>query len=530
MMNLKRRNRIFFACMLTLTIALGGCAGDKEGDTSSGETPASEQQTTATADSVNAQGDSSITIGIPQDLDSLDPNTATGAGTKEVLFNIYEGLVKPDSDGNLNPAIASDYSISDDGLTYTFTLRDGITFHNGNPVTVADVKYSIDKCADTSKGSSLVSAFSNIKAAETPDDKTIVITLTEANPDFLAILGDVNASIVPADVADLQSQPVGTGPYMYVSRSPQENVVLAKYDGYWGDVANIQDITLKVIADSDAITMGLNGGSVDLVARVSTAQAAELDADKFDVVEGSMNLVQAMYLNNSQAPFDNELVRQALCYAVNPQEIMDFMSDGKGTEIGSSMFPAFGKYYMPELNDIYNTDTEKAKELLAEAGYPDGFSFTITVPSNYQQHIDTATVLVEELKAIGVTADIQLIEWDTWLSDVYSNREFQATVVGVDASTMTAGALLGRFVSDAHNNFVNYNNPEYDETYAKAVAATDDAEKTQYYKDCETILAKTAANVYIQDIVELVAINKKYAGYEFYPLYVQDYAKLYIVE
>ena len=528
MMNLKRRKGILFACMLTLTIALGGCAGDKEGDTSSVETPTSEQQT-ANAESA-AQGDSSITIGIPQDLDSLDPNTATGAGTKEVLFNIYEGLVKPDSQGNLNPAIASDYTISEDGLTYTFTLRDGITFHNGNPVTVADVKYSIDKCADTTDGSSLVAAFSNIKSVETPDEATIVITLNEANPDFLAILGDVNAAIVPADVADLQSQPVGTGPYMYVSRSPQENVVLAKYDGYWGEAAHIENVTLKVISDADAITMNLNGGSVDMIARVSTAQAAELDASQFEVLEGSMNLVQAMYLNNSAAPFDNELVRQALCYAVNPQEIMDFMSDGKGSEIGSSMFPAFGKYFMPELNDTYNTDTEKAKALLAEAGYPDGFSFTITVPSNYQQHIDTATVLVEELKAIGVTAEIQLVEWDTWLSDVYSNRNYQATVVGVDASTMTASALLGRFVSDAHNNFVNYNNPDYDAAYAKATSATDDAEKTQYYKECETILSQTAANVYIQDIVELVALNKKYAGYEFYPLYVQDFSKLYIVE
>ena len=175
-----------------------------------------------------------------------------------------------------------------------------------------------------------------------------------------------------------------------------------------------------------------------------------------------MNLVQGLYLNNAVEPFNNTKVRQALCYALNVQDVMDFVADGKGTEVGSSMFPAFGKYFMPELNDTYNTDIEKAKALLAEAGYPDGFEFTITVASNYQQHVDTAQVLKEQFKAIGVTANINLVEWDTWLNDVYIGRNFESTVVGVDASTFSARAMLERFVSDSGKNFMNYNNPEYD--------------------------------------------------------------------
>ncbi len=129
---------------------------------------------------------------------------------------------------------------------------------------------------------------------------------------------------------------------------------------------------------------------------------------------------------------------------------------------------------------------EKAKELLKEAGYENGFSFTITVPSNYQQHIDTAQVLVEQLKKIGVTADINLIEWDSWLSDVYTERNYQATVVGVDASALTPRALLSRFVSTARNNFINFNNADYDAAYAKARGTVDDDEKTDAFKECET--------------------------------------------
>ena len=487
-----------------LTIALGACSGDKAGESSS-----------------------QITIGIPQDIeDSLDPHKAVAAGTKEVLFNLYEGLVKPDSSGELQPAIASDYSISEDATTYTFTLREGVKFHDGSMVTAEDVKYSIDRCADTTNGEPLVEAYSNIKSVNIVDEKTVEVVLNTADSDFLA---NMTTAIIPASNENPDTNPIGTGPYRYVSRSPQENFVVEKFDEYWGTPANIENVTFRVCANADSIVMNLQGGSIDMFARLTTTQASQL-GDQFDVLEGTMNLVQALYLNNAVEPFNDERVRQALCYAVDPQGIMDLISDGKGTEIGSSMFPAFEKYYMPELNDVYNQDFDKAKELLAEAGYPDGFSFTITVPSNYQQHIDTAQVLVEQLKNIGVTAEIELVEWETWVSEAYTNRNFEATVVGVDASSLTASALLSRFVSDAPNNFINFSNADYDAAYARAEAAVDDEEKTEAYKECERLLAEHAANVYIQDLLCLVALNKKYAGYEFYPLYVQDISKLYIVE
>ncbi|MBP5309513.1 MAG: ABC transporter substrate-binding protein [Lachnospiraceae bacterium] len=490
--------------IFAMTTALCACAGGKAG---------------------SADADSLITIGIPQDLDdSLDPHIAEGAGTREVLFNVFEGLVKPNSNGDLIPAVASDYSINEDGTVYTFTLREGVKFHNGSKVTVQDVKASLDKCAGTESGEPLVAAFSAVKEINTPDDKTIEVVLKESDTDFLP---NMTAAILPADHLDASTQPIGTGPYKYVSRSPQENIILESFDDYWGDKAKIKTVVLKIVSDADTIVMNLEGGSIDLMARLSTTQAAQL-SDKFDVYEGTMNLVQALYINNSVEPLNNTKVRQALCYAVDIQEIMDFVSDGKGTETGSSMFPAFGKYYMKELNDTYNTDIDKAKKLLAEAGYPDGFEFTITVASNYQQHVDTAQVLKEQFKKIGVTANINLVEWDTWLNDVYIGRNFETTVVGVDASTLTASAMLGRFVSDSGKNFINYSNPEYDKVYAEAIATVDDNVRTEKYKTCEKILSEDAANVYIQDLPNLVAVNKKFGGYEFYPLYVMDFSKLYV--
>ncbi|MBR3104462.1 MAG: ABC transporter substrate-binding protein [Lachnospiraceae bacterium] len=522
---MKKGVRFLLAGLLTtMAVALSGCGGDKTGGTSSGQitTGASGQEgTTAVAGTTG-----SITIGIPQDLeDGLDPHKVTAAGTREILFNIYEGLVKYDENGDLKAAVAESYEISEDGLVYTFTLRDGVKFHDGSDVTAEDVIYSINRCKEGD--APLEPEFSYIDTIEKQDDKTIVITLKEADAQFLAAC---TSAVLPASNADPEHNVIGTGPYKYVSRVPQESITLTAFDEYWGEKAHIRDITLKVLANPDALVMELKGGSVDMIARITDTQAAELAGTDFEVLEGAMNLVQALYLNNSVEPFNDVRVRQALCYATDPQEVMDFVSGGKGFEIGSSMFPTFGKYYDESLNHVYDQDLEKAKALLAEAGYADGFTFSITVPSNYQQHVSTAEVLVEQYKKIGVTAEIKLVEWNSWLEDVYMGRNFESTVIGVDASVLTAPALLSRFESDAKNNFINFSSKDYDAKYEEAVATTDDAKATALYKECLQILADDAANVYIQDLPTFVALNKKYAGYKFYPLYVQDFASLYIVE
>ena len=235
-----------------------------------------------------------------------------------------------------------------------------------------------------------------------------------------------------------------------------------------------------------------------------------------------MNLVQALYLNNAEEPFDDVRVRQALSYAIDRQQILDLAFDGYGTLLGSSMYPAFSKYFDDSLTDYYSYDPEKAKELLTEAGYPNGFDMDITVPSNYQPHMDTAQVIVEQLKAVGINATIQPVTWDSWVSDTYVGRNFQSTVVGVDASTMTARAMLERFVSSAGNNFINYSDAAYDDMFAYAQSCYDDAEQTAVYKDMERNLTENAANVYIQDMADLVAVRDGITGPTFYPIYVLD--------
>ncbi len=464
-----------------------------------------------------------VNIGIAQDFDSLDPDYMTAAGTKEVLFNVFEGLVKPAADGEIVPAVASEVVKSDDGLRYTFTLREGVRFHNGEPVEMEDLVYSVERRWRGEDTAAILAALSVIDHLETEGNQLTVV-LSEASNEFLAAL--MNAYILPADYTAQETAPVGTGPYKFVSRSVQDSLVLERFADYWGTPGKLDKVTFRILESADGLVLGLQSGALDLVAHLSSDQTVQLDSSAFSIEEGSMNLVQALYLNNAVAPFDDLRVRQALCYAIDKQAVIDRAFDGYGIPLGTSMFPSFSKYYDESLTDYYTHDVEKAKALLAEAGYPNGFEMTITVPSNYTPHVNTATVLVELLREAGIQAKVEPVDWSTWLEDVYGNRQFQSTVTGLTSDNMTARKLLERFGSEVGNNFTNYSNKDYDKTLALALSEKDDAAQTALYRELERNLTENAANVYLQDMADLVAVRSGLVGLTFYPIYVLDVSTL----
>ena len=499
------------AVALVLVMALGLLSGCGKKAASKTEGAASRAET------------NEICIGIAQDFDSLDPDYMTAAGTKEVLFNVFEGLVKPNADGEIVPAVASEIKEADDGLTYWFTLREGVSFHSGDPVTMQDVVYSIERRWKDSDPAAQLAALGVIDSLEA-DGNVLKVSLSEPSNEFLAAV--MNAYILPADYMDQETAPIGTGPYRFVSRQVQDSLVLERFDGYWGTPGKLQKVTFRILENAEGLVLGLQSGALDLVAHMSSDQTVQLSKNEFSIAEGSMNLVQALYLNNAAEPFNDVRVRQALCYAVDKQAVIDLAFDGYGIPLGTSMFPSFVKYYDESLTDYYTQDTEKAKALLTEAGYADGFDMTITVPSNYTPHVNTAQVLVEQLREIGVRATVQPVDWSTWLEEVYSNRNFQSTVTGLTSDNMTARKLLERFGSTVGNNFTNYSNAEYDETLEKALRTVDDAEQTGLYRDLERNLTENAANVYLQDMADLVAVRSGLTGLTFYPIYVLDVSTL----
>ncbi len=513
-----RRNKILALLLLSASIVLCGCNDGTK-----------EEGTPDDISSGNPAYGGSIVVGITQDLDSLDPHIAVAAGTDEILFNVFEGLVKPDKDGNFVEAVAERYQISADAMTYTFTLRDGVKFHNGKAVTAEDVVYSLKRCAgllDVQDPNVVVeSALSIVTDISAQDEKTVVLTLSKANTELLPYL---TCAIIPCDYDAQGRTPVGTGPFRFVSYAPLESFVMERYEEYYGTRAYLDKVTFKIYANSDAAFLELLAGKIDIFPYLTEEQASQLTAS-YSIEVGSTNLVQAMFLNNQAEPLNDIRVRQALCYAVNRQEILDMLSGGRGTVIGTNMVPGLSSYYDSSLASYYTYDVEKAKALLADAGYADGLEITITVPSNYQYHMDTAQIIVEQLKKAGITAKIEPIEWSAWLSDVYRNRKYQATVVGLD-SNLAPSDVLKRYQSEAKNNFPNYISEEYDEAFAKALNATDVSEKIKWYKEAQALLTKDAASVYLQDPALLTAVSKKLGGYTFYPVYVQDMSVVYYKE
>ena len=522
---MKKKQLLSGVMALLLSASLCACGGSKTAEgTSEAAGESSEAETSNTLSEGTPVPGGSVVYGMTQDLASLDPHVDTDAGTRDVVFNLYEGLVKPTSDGGFIPAVASDYIISDDAKTYTFTLRDGITFHDGTPVTIEDVKYSIDRYAEIQGESSAFSSL--VDSVEVQDDKTLVVNLKESYSEFLPMM---TIAIIPQSNEDPAGNPIGTGPFKYVSYTPGQNLELEKYDGYWQEgVPSLDSVEFKFIADVDTAFVELQAGTIDILKYLTSAQAETL-GDDYNIVQGSMNLVHAMYLNSAYEPLSKTEVRQALCYAVDRDAINNFIFGGKSHIIGSHMSPAMSKYYEPEAETVYSYDPEKAKELLADAGYADGFDLEITVPSSYSQHVDSAQIIADELSQVGINVTLNQVEWSTWLQDVYKGGNFQATVIGFDG-TLAPSDWLKKYVTDDAKNFMHYSNTEYDDVFNTAYTTVDDDVKVENYKKAQMILAEDAAAVYIEDPANLVAVSKKFGGYTFYPTAAEDMSLLYQVE
>ncbi|MCM1305616.1 MAG: ABC transporter substrate-binding protein [Butyrivibrio sp.] len=509
--------RICFLLTALLTMAvLGACGADGTGE-SSGDNSSKEP----------VYG-GSIVVGIQQDIDSLDPHKATAAGTKEILFNIFEGLVKPDENGNLIDAVASGYTISEDGLVYTFTLRDNVKFHNGNVVTCEDVKYSLERVSGLLDGTPLISTLKTIQAVDILDEKTVQVTVESANTELIY---SFVAAIIPAGSGeDAEAEPIGTGPFSYVSYTPQVGIVLKKNPDYWQiGLPYLDEVNFKIVNSPDSAVLELQGGTIDIYAYLTDSQAQELQ-DGFNVEASASNVVQALFLNNAVAPLDDVRVRQAICYALDKDSINDFVGGGNGTIISSAMLPTLKDNYV-DLNDMYGTtaNVEKAKELLADAGYGNGLDLEIAIPSNYEFHMQTGEVVVEQLKEAGINATIKAVEWSTWLDEIYNGRQYQATISGITCDS-TPGYLLNRFQTDSKKNFINFANAEYDALYLSAQSTLDVQEKIGDYAQLQKILCDEAGSAFLQVPANMTAINKKLAGYKFYPVYVQDMSTVFFTE
>lgn len=504
MIRLKKLAVVLLAAALTFS----GCAGaGASAGTSASAAPAAATATPAQP--------TSIKIALGSEPDNLDPMLSAATDTSSVMMNVFEGLLGFNTKGEFIPAIAESYTISEDELTYTFTIKQGIQFHDGKSCTAQDVKYTYDKLAGLDGGTPLNTTLSKeLEKVDCPDDYTAVLTLKNKDAGFLS---KATISIVEKDYEQNSTQPIGTGPYKFAEYVKGQKLVLEKNDAYntiTDRKPTIDRVEFEIMTDENAKLMALKSGDLD-IAGVSSTNVPALK-DEFTIVQGPQNMVQVFALNNKVKPLDDVRVRQAICYAIDKDEIINVVSGGNGAKVESFLSPSMATYYNDKLN-AYTLNLDKAKELLTDAGYANGFDLTIKVPSNYQTHIDTAQVIKDELAKIGINVNIELVEWAQWLDGVYTNRDYEATIIG-HSGKLDPQDFLNRFSSTYAKNYFNFSDADYDALIEKAASTADQAARADYYKQCQQLLVDKAASVFIQDPYINFAVAKRVEGLKIYPV------------
>ncbi len=462
-----------------------------------------------------------LRVAINTDPDGLDPYKTVAAATFNLTRNIFDTLIQTDPAGRLGPDLATGWQVSTDGLTYTLKLRTDVYFHNGRKMTADDVKWSLDQMRDPNvhKRAADFAAIKDVKVLA-PDQ--VAITLNKPSAAFLSNLAMGWAAIVSKEAAATMSQnPVGTGPFKFVEWKKDQEIALERFNRYFDPkAARVDRVVFQVIPEAPARLVALKAGTVDVVPDVPPENANEVQASSdLKLVVKPMNAVQILAINNKKKPFDDVRVRQALALAIDKQTVIDGSVWGYGKPIASHMPPS-SDYYV-DLLAQHQTDVAKAKALLAQAGLAKGFKTTIVLPEPYMLHRRAGQVIAEQLKAIGVQADLKVIDWPTWLSEVYTKRNYELTVIG-HTGRLDPDPWLNRYVSTSKENYMNFSDPEYDQIIAQAAVSTDAAQRKQLYGRAQEILADQAPAVYLQAPAMVIGLNKAVEGWQVYPIDIYD--------
>lgn len=467
----------------------------------------------------------------------LDPTTNAAAAIDRIVnHNLFEGLVMVDPKGNIVPGLAERWEISANGLEYTFYLRSGVKFHDGRPLTAADVKYTIERDQDPETGHPHPEYYADIAEIEIVDDLTIKFKLSKISPALLSNLALGDSIIVPQGAGDeLKSHPIGTGPFQFVEWVRGDHVTLARFEDYYGKddqgrpLPYLDKVIFRFIPDPSAALAALRAGDVDAIL-LSGEQVPIVEADpNLKIVSGPQNLVQIMAINNSRKPFDDVRVRRAISYAIDKEAVIEGSVAGYGTPIGSHMTPV-NRFYV-DVNWMYPYDPEKAKELLAAAGYPDGFKATLRLPEPYLVHQWTGEIIADQLSRVGIELELEIIEWGRWLDEVYSKADYDLTIIG-HIGKMDPAAMLSGYSPKRPNYYFRrgYENPWLDKLMEEGELTSNFEKRKEIYADVQHIIAADAVNYFIQDPHVIRGLWKNVENFQIFPIYVDDVTKVYKTE
>lgn len=478
-----KKFNIVISLILVAAILFTGCSGKAASDSAGQNNNQSSEQSNNQAADPNQM----LTTRLISDVTTFDPVKTNDINVQMVHYQIYEGLVREEQDHSLVPALAESWTFSEDGTEIAFVLREGVKFQNGDVVTADDVVFSLNRAIASPFTSKITSTM--VEATKI-DDKTVMLKLKHPYAAILGCLAASSTSIVPkkvveADEAAFEKNPVGTGAYKLKEYVNGDKVVLEAFSDYYRGEAAIKNVTMKLMTDTSTALIALEKGEIQMMtpSQAYTDRQAIIDNPDLTYHEADQAVYFLIGFNNQKGVFTDKRLREAISYAIDRESLILGAINGVGIPVEAAMVPLCKEYPKDFKGHEYNV--EKAKELLAEAGYPNGFTVTMKV-IGAENYTKPAEIIQEQLRQIGITLEIETMERGAWFSDVFNGGNFEITyyavpIVVIDPDFATYSTFHSSMIN-GKGNFNNVVNPELDVLLEKGRKSQDEAERAEIYK------------------------------------------------
>jgi peptide/nickel transport system substrate-binding protein len=455
-----------------------------------------------------AQTRTDVKVGLVLEPPSLDPTAEAAAAVDEVLYaNVFEGLTRFAPDGSIVPALAESWEISEDGLTYTFHLHDGVKFHDGTDFNAEDVKFSLERINAEGSLNAQKQLYADIAAVEVVDPLTVRVTLSKPNGNMIYNLAWGDAVMVAPESADgNKTNPIGTGSFVFADRVEGDRIELTRNPDYWGTPVRLESATFRFIADPTAAFAALQAGDVDTFPNFPAPETvAQFENDpRFRVVIGATEGETILAMNNGKPPLDNIKVRQAITHAIDRQAIIDGAMFGYGTPIGTFMSPANPDYV--DLTAQSNYDPEKSRALLAEVGWDPNTVLSLKLPPVEGYARRGGEIIAQQLAAVGIRTESTNLEWAQWLSEVFTDKNYDLTIV-----SHTEPNDIGIFArGDAY--YFNYNSEAFNAIIAELGVTADPAKRSELLEAAQKQLADDYVVGFLFELAKVGVENAKLRG------------------
>lgn len=454
-----------------------------------------------------AQAPASLVVQVATEPPGLDLTASPASAIAAVVhYNIQECLVKVDRHGRLVPWLAERWHTTDN-RNYTFFLKRGVRFHNGRELKAADVKFVFERAMNPETKHPHPADYASIRDIIVKDDYTVTFALKETNANFLQYLARQGSVIYPREAVDtLKSAPVGTGPFRFGEWVRGDRIVLLRNPDYHVQgLPKLDRVTFRFIPDPNAALAALKAGDIDVSAfGLGPEHVADLRKDaRFTVIVGETTNDVILALNNERKPFSDVRVRRAVTHAIDKRAVVTGAMFGLGRVLGSNVDPL--NPYFVDVSNLVPYDPARARKLLAEAGYPNGFETTLRVAPQYYYTVRTGEVIADQLQKVGIRVRIEQIEWGQWLARVYRQADYDMTIIGHAESWDIKNYANPKY-------YFRYNSPRFQELFQKSEVTLDDRARRDLYVRMQKLLAEEAPVVFLYVHPRLVATKKGVEG------------------